>query len=82
MMMKKRMFASLDGSVGLRTQCDGVYASMRRGPIRLINTFRRTLPEIKLKRTDTTLDLSQKAKLRGQRAKGLEDCLEEGLVRQ
>ena len=36
---------------------------------RLINMFRRTLPEIKLKRTDTTLDLSQMAKRAGEEKK-------------
>ncbi|RAH85260.1 hypothetical protein BO86DRAFT_187146 [Aspergillus japonicus CBS 114.51] len=38
--------------------------------IRLINVvFLRTLSEIKLKRTDTTLDLSQKAKRAGEEKK-------------
>ena len=49
------------------TQCDGACASTeaqkRDTKINLINNyFRRSISEIKLKRTDTTLDLSQKAK--------------------
>ncbi|RAH45092.1 uncharacterized protein BO95DRAFT_154377 [Aspergillus brunneoviolaceus CBS 621.78] len=41
--------------------------------IRLINVvFLRTLSEIKLKRTDTTLDLSQKAKRAGEEKKKFE----------
>ena len=66
------MFASLGGSVRPRTLCDGACASTEapsRGPkMRLITyVFLRTLSEIKLKRTDTTLDLSQKAKRAGEK---------------
>ena len=56
------------------TRCDRPCASTE-GPllgtkIRLINVvFLRTLSEIKLKRTDTTLDLSQKAKRAGEEKK-------------
>ena len=44
---------------------------LRRDPkMRIINVLsRRTISEIKLKRTDTTLDLSQKAKLQNALAK-------------
>ena len=70
----KRLFASLGGSVRPRTLCDGACASTEapsRGPkMRLITyVFLRTLSEIKLKRTDTTLDLSQKAKRAGEEKK-------------
>lgn len=49
------------------TQCEESFASKEDSPrgtkINLINNFfRRRISEIKLKRTDTTLDLSQKAK--------------------
>jgi hypothetical protein len=68
------VFASLGNSVRPRTQCDRVCASTE-APLqapkkRLINVvFRGTLSEIKLKRTDTTLDLSQKAKRAGEERK-------------
>ena len=63
----KRLFASIGGSVSPMTLCGRTCASTEAPPprpkIRLINVvFLRTLSEIKLKRTDTTLDLSQKAK--------------------
>jgi hypothetical protein len=64
--MKKDDFASIGGSVRPMTRCEGPCASTE-GPtpgpkMRLINVlFLRTISEIKLKRTDTTLDLSQKA---------------------
>ncbi|KAL6239229.1 hypothetical protein BDW75DRAFT_154096 [Aspergillus navahoensis] len=46
--------------------CASTEALPRDPKIRLINVvFLRTLSEIKLKRTDTTLDLSQKAKRAG-----------------
>jgi hypothetical protein len=59
--------ASIGGSVSPMTLCGKTCASTEASPrdakIRLINVvFLRTLSEIKLKRTDTTLDLSQKAK--------------------
>ena len=65
--LMKRGFASIGDSVSPMTLCSQTCASTEvqpRGPkIRLINVvFLRTLSEIKLKRTDTTLDLSQKAK--------------------
>jgi hypothetical protein len=69
--MKKDGFASIGGSVRPMTRCVEPCASTE-GPsrgtkIRLINVvFLRTLSEIKLKRTDTTLDLSQKAKRAGE----------------
>lgn len=70
--MKK--FASIEGSVSPMTQCGKTCASteaLPRNPkIRIINVvFLRTLSEIKLKRTDTTLDLSQKAKRAGEEKK-------------
>ena len=63
----KKVFASLGSSVRPRTQCTkacaSTEASERDPKMRIINVvFLRTLSEIKLKRTDTTLDLSQKAK--------------------
>jgi hypothetical protein len=66
-LIMKKVFASLGGSVRPRTQCTKACASteaLERDPkMRIINVvFLRTLSEIKLKRTDTTLDLSQKAK--------------------
>jgi hypothetical protein len=65
--LMKRGFASIGDSVSPMTLCSQTCASTevqpRRPKIRLINVvFLRTLSEIKLKRTDTTLDLSQKAK--------------------
>lgn len=46
--------------------------------MRLINVlFLRTISEIKLKRTDTTLDLSQKAKRAGEKEKEEEEVVEE-----
>ena len=67
-LIMKKVFASLGGSVRPRTQCTKACASteaLERDPkMRIINVvFLRTLSEIKLKRTDTTLDLSQKAKI-------------------
>ena len=64
--MMKRMFASLGGSVRPRTLCSWVLASQltqkRSTKINLIIDYHRSdISEIKLKRTDTTLDLSQKA---------------------
>ena len=65
--MMKNLFASTGGSVRPVTRCLGLCAST--GSSRLIPKMnliielpRRTISEIKLKRTDTTLDLSQKAK--------------------
>jgi hypothetical protein len=63
---EKRGFASIGGSVRPMTRCKEPCASTEgssRDPkMRLINVlFLRTISEIKLKRTDTTLDLSQKA---------------------
>ena len=50
--------------------CASTEVPPRRPKIRLINVvFLRTLSEIKLKRTDTTLDLSQKAKRAGKEKK-------------
>lgn len=50
--------------------CASTEAPPLRPKIRLINVvFLRTLSEIKLKRTDTTLDLSQKAKRAGEEKK-------------
>lgn len=50
--------------------CASTEALPRNPKIRLINVvFLRTLSEIKLKRTDTTLDLSQKAKRAGEEKK-------------
>jgi hypothetical protein len=56
------------------TLCGEACASTEVSPLgpkmRLINVvFLRTLSEIKLKRTDTTLDLSQKAKRAGKEKK-------------
>ena len=70
----KRVFASIGDSVSPMTLCGQACASTeaqpRRPKIRLINVvFLRTLSEIKLKRTDTTLDLSQKAKRAGEEKK-------------
>ena len=63
----KKGFASTSGSVRSVTQCEETWTSpavpKRLKKIRLIiDFFRRRISEIKLKRTDTTLDLSQKAK--------------------
>lgn len=65
--MKKQEFASLGGSVIPRTQwmesCASTEDTIREAKIRIItNVSDRDVSEIKLKRTDTTLDLSQKAK--------------------
>ena len=70
----KKEFASIGGSVSPMTLCGKTCASTealpRRPKIRLINVvFLGTLSEIKLKRTDTTLDLSQKAKRAGEEKK-------------
>ena len=66
--------ASIGGSVSPMTLCGKACASTEALPrdpkMRLINVvFLRTLSEIKLKRTDTTLDLSQKAKRAEKRKK-------------
>ncbi|PYI15502.1 hypothetical protein BO99DRAFT_250609 [Aspergillus violaceofuscus CBS 115571] len=71
---EKGWFASIGGSVSPMTLCGPTCASTEVRPqgtkIRLINVvFLRTLSEIKLKRTDTTLDLSQKAKRAGKEKK-------------
>ena len=71
---EKKEFASIGGSVRPMTRCDRPCAStegpLRGAKIRIINVvFLRTLSEIKLKRTDTTLDLSQKAKRAGEEKK-------------
>lgn len=73
-LMKKKdkmHFASLGGSVRPRTRCGRPCASTagrtRDPKMRLINVvFLRILSEIKLKRTDTTLDLSLTAKRAGE----------------
>ena len=62
--MMKRLFASIDGSVRPMTLCWRTCAStevhLRVAKIRIIiDLSRRIISEIKLKRTDTTLDLSQ-----------------------
>ena len=72
--LMKKLFASIGDSVSPMTLCGRTCASteaLPRNPkIRLINVvFLRTLSEIKLKRTDTTLDLSQKAKRAGEEKK-------------
>ncbi|KAL4783627.1 hypothetical protein BJX76DRAFT_246056 [Aspergillus varians] len=72
----KSVFASIGGSVSPMTLCSKTCASTEAPPqnpkIRLIKVvFLRTLSEIKLKRTDTTLDLSQKAKRAGKEKKKL-----------
>ena len=72
--MKRCGFASTDGSVRPVTRCEESFASKEDSPrgtkINLINNFfRRRISEIKLKRTDTTLDLSQKAKRARERKK-------------
>lgn len=74
----KREFASIGGSGSPMTQCDEACASTEaksRDPkMRLIKVvFRRKLSEIKLKRTDTTLDLSQLAKRAGKERKEEEE---------
>ena len=68
------IFASIGDSVSPMTLCGRTCASAEAPPripkMRLINVmFRRTVSEIKLKRTDTTLDLSQKAKRAGKEKK-------------
>ena len=65
--LMKKEFASPSGSVRPGTQCKRSWASPEdlspSTKINLIIDFsRRRISEIKLKRTDTTLDLSQKAK--------------------
>ena len=65
-MMKKVRFASARGSAILATLTEGI--SKLSGPrwiqkVDNLKSSRRNVSEIKLKRTDTTLDLSQKAKL-------------------
>ncbi len=66
-LMKRVVFASQGGSVRPRTRCQEPMRKHRgvhqRDPkMRIINvSSRRMISEIKLKRTDTTLDLSQKA---------------------
>ena len=79
--MMKSGFALLGGSVSPRTQWSSVQASLgtelRIAKIGIIlDLSRRIISEIKLKRTDTTLDLSQKAKRakeeRGKKGKGPE----------
>lgn len=70
----KKWFASIEGSVSSMTLCSRTCASTEVPPrvskIRLINVvLLRALSEIKLKRTDTTLDLSQKAKRAGEEKK-------------
>ncbi len=72
---EKNMFASLGGSVRPRTLCSWVLASQltreRGTKINLIIDYHRSdISEIKLKRTDTTLDLSQKAKRAEERRGG------------
>jgi hypothetical protein len=62
--LMKKGVASIGGSVSPMTLCNEACASTEaksRGPkIGIIKVFpRRKLSEIKLKRTDTTLDLSQ-----------------------
>ncbi|KAJ5230697.1 hypothetical protein N7489_011405 [Penicillium chrysogenum] len=62
--LMKKEFASIGGSVSPMTLCNKACASTgakSRGPkIGIIKVFPgRKLSEIKLKRTDTTLDLSQ-----------------------
>ena len=64
-MMKKVRFASARGSAILATLTEGI--SKLSGPrwvqkVDNLKSSRRNVSEIKLKRTDTTLDLSQKAK--------------------
>ena len=64
---EKRRFASIGGSVRPMTLCDQPCASTesrsQSAKIGIINVvFLRTLSEIKLKRTDTTLDLSHNGK--------------------
>ena len=63
--MKKGWFASARGSAILATLTEGI--SKLSGPrwiqkVDNLKSSRRNVSEIKLKRTDTTLDLSQKAK--------------------
>jgi hypothetical protein len=64
--MENKQVASTGGSAIPVTQweptCASAAASSRKPKIRLINDDPyRTISDIKLKRTDTTLDLSQKA---------------------
>jgi len=63
--MKKGVFASTGGSVRPVTRCLELYASIgssKRVPKMnlIIELSRRTISEIKLKRTDTTLDLEDR----------------------
>lgn len=65
--LMKKVFASTRGSVSLVTQwkeaCTSTETSFPSTKINSIFDFHRSeISEIKLKRTDTTLDLSQKAK--------------------
>jgi len=80
--LMKKVFASIRDSVSPMTLCGRTCASTevqpRRPKIRLINVvFLRTLSEIKLKRTDTTLDLSQKAKRAGEEKEKVERAARE-----
>ena len=68
----KKVFASARGSAILATLTEGI--SKLSGPrwiqkVDNLKSSRRNVSEIKLKRTDTTLDLSQKAKRAGERRK-------------
>ena len=65
--MMKKLFASTGGSVRPVTRCLELCASTGSSALLpkmnlIIELPRRAISEIKLKRTDTTLDLSQKAK--------------------
>ena len=82
--MKKGWFASARGSAILATLTEGI--SKLSGPrwiqkVDNLKSSRRNVSEIKLKRTDTTLDLSQKAKraVEGRGARGREDFYTFGL---
>jgi type II secretory pathway component PulJ len=71
---QRSRFASLGGSVIPRTRwmesCASTAETIRGAKIRIITIgLLRDLSEIKLKRTDTTLDLSQKAKRAGEEKK-------------
>jgi hypothetical protein len=66
-------------NINARTRCDGACASTetpsRTPKMRLINVvFLGTLSEIKLKRTDTTLDLSQNRKCRSFAVTTIQSC--------
>ena len=77
---EKGMFASIGGSVRPMTRCLELCASTGSSKLipkmnLIIELSRRTISEIKLKRTDTTLDLSQKAKRAKEKRKGIgEGC--------